>query len=66
MLCKDLDCVSKIGRDTKSLKDRVRVKLAEMQKNCETIVLINIYIIFMIMNACLRIVKLKTGIHVHI
>ena len=28
----DLDCVSKIGRDAKSVRPRVRVKLAEMQK----------------------------------
>ena len=67
MLRKDLDCVSKIGREAKkSIRPRVCVKLTEMQKNRQTVVLMNARIIFMTVNACLRTVKLKTGKYVHI
>ena len=44
----------------------VQRELAEMQKNRGTIVLMNARIIFMSVNACLRTVKPKTRIHVHI
>ena len=48
------------------LRPRARVKLAEMQKNLGTKVLMKAHIIFMTVNAYLRTVKLKTGIHAHI
>ena len=48
------------------LRPGVSVKLAEMQKNHSTVVLMNAHIIFKTVNVCLQTVKLKTGIHVHI
>ena len=66
MLRKDLDCVIKIGRDAKSLYDKARVKLTEMQKNRKTVLLMNARIIFMTVNASLRTVKLRTGIRAYL
>ena len=65
MLRKDLDCVSKIGRDAKCVRPRVRVKLADAE-NRETVVLMIARIIFMTVNASLRTVKLNTGKYMHI
>ena len=41
-------------------------KVGRDAENRGTVVLMNARIICMIVNACLRTVKLKTGIHVHI
>ena len=59
-------CKKNWKRCKKFLRPRVRGKLAEMQKNRGTVVLMNAKIIFMTVNACLRTVRLRTGIHVHI
>ena len=50
----------------KSVRLTARGKLAEIQQNRGAVVLMDARIICMTANACLRTVKLRTGIHEHI